>query len=112
MFTISPDDHVIFRNRLGAVEGIRTRMPTVRVVQSPKQTTNQAHQTQSVYSDMKSTAQGLMDFALLTANASQLRSVIRAPSDQQYHTANIVMISLSIAFQVSPSTEKQSYCNE
>ena len=48
-------------------------------------------------------AQGLMDFAFLSANASQLRYVIaftNTANDEPYLAANLVMISLSIAFQV------------
>ncbi len=56
----------------------------------------------SSFSDLKSSAQGLMDFAFLTANASQLRYVLRTPEGQEYRTVNLVLISSSIFLQVSP----------
>jgi len=51
----------------------------------------------------KMVAQGLMDFAFLSANASQLRYVIaftKTDKKEPYLTVNLVMISISIAFQV------------
>ena len=44
--------------------------------------------------------QGMMDIALLTANASQLRYVMRSPYWDIYHQVNIALISISIALQV------------
>ena len=42
----------------------------------------------------------MMDIALLTANASQLRYVMRSPYWDIYHQVNIALISISIALQV------------
>ena len=43
---------------------------------------------------------GMMDIALLTANASQLRYIMRSPYWDVYHQANMVLISISLALQV------------
>ena len=48
----------------------------------------------------KMVAQGLMDFAFLSANASQLRYVLVTNEADSYRMANLVMITLSITFQV------------
>ena len=42
----------------------------------------------------------MMDIALLTANASQLRYVVRSPYWDIYHQVNVVLISISIGLQV------------
>ena len=52
------------------------------------------------YATKKNLAQGMMDIALLTANASQLRYVMRSPYWDIYHKVNITLISISIALQV------------
>lgn len=53
------------------------------------------------YSTKKTIAQGMMDLALLTANASQLRYVLRSPYWDIYHKVNIGLISISIILQVT-----------
>lgn len=52
------------------------------------------------YTTKKNIAQGMMDIALLTANASQLRYVMRSPYWDIYHQVNITLISISIALQI------------
>lgn len=52
------------------------------------------------YATKKNIAQGMMDIALLTANASQLRYVMRSPYWDIYHKVNITLISISIVLQV------------
>ena len=42
----------------------------------------------------------MIDIALLTANASQLRYVMQSPQWDIYHKVNIALISISIALQV------------
>lgn len=44
---------------------------------------------------------GMMDLALLTANASQLRYIMRSPFWDLYHRINVTLISISIALQVA-----------
>lgn len=43
----------------------------------------------------------MMDIALLTANASQLRYIMRSPYWDLYHKINVTLISISIALQVA-----------
>lgn len=43
----------------------------------------------------------MMDIALLTANASQLRYIMRSPYWDVYHQANVILISISLALQVT-----------
>ncbi|XP_046646251.1 ninjurin-1-like [Daphnia pulicaria] len=48
----------------------------------------------------KTLANGLMDFAFLTANANQLHNAV-VSSESQERTASIVLISISILFQIT-----------
>lgn len=50
----------------------------------------------------------MMDIALLTANASQLRYVMRSPYWDFYHKLNITLICISIALQVLVTYPAQS----
>ncbi|KAK4015663.1 hypothetical protein OUZ56_030637 [Daphnia magna] len=52
------------------------------------------------YTTKKNFSQGMMDIALLTANASQLRYVMRSPYWDFYHKLNITLICISIALQI------------
>lgn len=57
----------------------------------------------NLYATKKTVAQGMMDLALLTANANQLRYVLEAGeygNKGVYYHVSIVLISLSIIFQV------------
>ncbi|XP_037775296.1 ninjurin-1-like isoform X1 [Penaeus monodon] len=57
----------------------------------------------NMYATKKTVAQGMMDLALLTANANQLRYVLEAGEIGRkgtYYYVNIVLISMSIIFQV------------
>ena len=51
------------------------------------------------YSDRKSYAKGLVDIALLTANANQFKHAL-AIEDLTYRVVNITLVSLSIVLQV------------
>ena len=51
------------------------------------------------YSDRKSYAKGLVDIALLTANANQFKHSL-AIEDLTYRVVNITLVSLSIVLQV------------
>lgn len=56
----------------------------------------------NLYATKKTVAQGMMDLALLTANANQLRYVLESGSTgSMYYYLNIVLICLSIFFQVT-----------
>lgn len=53
------------------------------------------------YQQRKTLAQGMMDIALLSANANQLRYVVEARDSMAYYVACLTLISLSIIIQVS-----------
>jgi hypothetical protein len=54
----------------------------------------------TIYLNILSILQGMMDIALLTANASQLRYVMRSQYWDFHHKMNIALICISIALQV------------
>lgn len=55
----------------------------------------------NTYQQKKNLAQGMMDLALLSANANQLRYVLESASTHPYYYPSLAFISLSIIFQVS-----------
>ena len=55
----------------------------------------------NAYQHKKTLAQGMMDLALLTANANQLRYVLESYRRHPYFYPSLIFISLSIIFQVS-----------
>ncbi|XP_043214212.1 ninjurin-2-like isoform X4 [Amphibalanus amphitrite] len=52
------------------------------------------------YATKKTIAQGMLDVALLTANASQLRYVLQAGDQHEFYTLMVTLISISIALQI------------
>ncbi|KAH7975927.1 ninjurin-1 [Rhipicephalus sanguineus] len=52
------------------------------------------------YATKKTLAQGLLDVALLTANTSQLKSVIQRGPQHEFYTLLLVLLSLSIGLQI------------
>ena len=52
------------------------------------------------YATKKTVAQGMMDLALLTANANQLRYVLELQDHSTYFYVNLVLIIISIVLQV------------
>lgn len=54
----------------------------------------------NVYQHKKTLAQGMMDLALLSANANQLRYVIEARDYHPYYLFSITFIVASLVFQV------------
>ena len=58
------------------------------------------------YSDQKSYAKGLVDLALITANASQLRNML-VMEDAELRSLNIALLSLSIILQVSANLTRK-----
>ncbi|CAH0625683.1 unnamed protein product [Chrysodeixis includens] len=54
----------------------------------------------NTYQQKKNLAQGMMDLALLSANANQLRYVLESASTHPYYYPSLAFISLSIIFQV------------
>ena len=60
------------------------------------------------YSDRKSYAKGLVDIALLTANANQLKHAI-AIDDLTYKIVNICLVITSITLQVSRVSQSSKF---
>ncbi|KAJ8719849.1 hypothetical protein PYW08_012024 [Mythimna loreyi] len=54
----------------------------------------------NTYQQKKNLAQGMMDLALLSANANQLRYVVESASTHPYFYPSLIFISLSIIIQV------------
>lgn len=54
----------------------------------------------------------MMDIALLTANASQLRYIMRSPYWDVYHEINAWLISISVALQVDLTTPSGVRCDK
>nr|XP_036229810.1 ninjurin-1 isoform X2 [Bactrocera oleae] len=52
------------------------------------------------YATKKTIAQGMLDIALLTANASQLKYILQVGDQHQFYKLMLIMISLSIILQV------------
>ena len=53
------------------------------------------------YQHKKTLAQGMMDLALLSANANQLRYVLESYNRHPYYHFSLVFISMSLVLQVS-----------
>lgn len=56
----------------------------------------------NVYQQKKNLAQGMMDLALLSANANQLRYVVETYARHPYYWFSLISISISLILQVSP----------
>ncbi|XP_067126796.1 ninjurin-1-like isoform X2 [Centruroides vittatus] len=54
----------------------------------------------NVYATKKSVAQGLLDVALLTANASQLKYLLRVGDRHEFFYPMMVLVCLSIVLQI------------
>merc|ERR1719495_872279 len=52
------------------------------------------------YATKKTIAQGMLDIALLTANASQLKYILQVGDQHEFYTAMLVLIISSIILQV------------
>lgn len=55
----------------------------------------------NVYQNKKTLAQGMMDLALLSANANQLRYVLESYNRHPYFYPSLVMVSISLIVQVN-----------
>lgn len=53
-----------------------------------------------MYATKKTIAQGLLDVALLTANASQLKYLLQVGKEHEFYYVMMTLISLSIILQV------------
>lgn len=54
----------------------------------------------NLYATKKTVAQGLLDVALLSVNATQLKTIIQRGDDHDFYTLMVVLISVSIALQL------------
>lgn len=52
------------------------------------------------YATKKTIAQGMLDIALLTANASQLKYILQVGHQHEFYTLMLILISVSIIMQV------------
>ncbi len=52
------------------------------------------------YATKKTIAQGMLDIALLTANASQLKYILQVGHKHEFYTLMLTLISISIIMQV------------
>lgn len=55
----------------------------------------------NVYATKKTIAQGLLDVALLTANASQLKYLLQVGKEHEFYHVMMVLISFSIILQIA-----------
>lgn len=53
------------------------------------------------YATKKTIAQGMLDIALLTANASQLKYILQVGQNHEFYTLMLILISVSIIMQVN-----------
>ncbi|GFY76913.1 ninjurin-2 [Trichonephila inaurata madagascariensis] len=61
---------------------------------------NSSNLDANVYATKKTIAQGLLDVALLTANASQLKYLLQVGKEHEFYYVMMTLISLSIILQV------------
>jgi hypothetical protein len=61
--------------------------------------------------EKKTIANGLMDFAFLTANANQLHNAVNSSNKSGERTTSIVLISISIFIQVMTRTNTPRILN-
>jgi len=54
----------------------------------------------NIYATRKTVAQGMMDIALLTANASQLKHVLATADNHSYYLISLILIGSSMALQI------------
>jgi membrane protein CcdC involved in cytochrome C biogenesis len=54
----------------------------------------------NVYQQKKTIAQGMMDLALISANANQFRYVLQSSGRHPYYYPSLVMIGMSLLLQV------------
>ncbi|KPJ17290.1 Ninjurin-1 [Papilio machaon] len=55
----------------------------------------------NTYQQKKNLAQGMMDLALLSANANQMRYVLESSTSHPYFYPSLVFISLNVIFQIA-----------
>jgi len=71
------------------------------IVQKTRESTTMAENRKNKYVTKKTIAQRMLDIALLTANASQLKYVLQVGKERHpFYTLMVTLISISIALQV------------
>lgn len=63
------------------------------------------------YATKKTIAQGMLDIALLTANASQLKYVLQVGDKHEFYTLMLTLITVSIILQVSVCQKSTKICS-
>lgn len=61
------------------------------------------------YATKKTIAQGMLDIALLTANASQLKYILQVGQKHEFYTLMLILISVSIIMQVNIEKHETYY---
>nr|CAD7433192.1 unnamed protein product [Timema monikensis] len=74
--------------------------PTINIPETPTLDIPRRGVDLNVYQHKKTLAQGMMDLALLSANANQLRYVLESDGRHPYYYPGLVLISMSIFLQV------------
>ncbi|XP_072929739.1 uncharacterized protein NijA isoform X2 [Epargyreus clarus] len=84
----------------GSDDGLKSKFdataPSERPISPPPFTVDA-----NTYQQKKNLAQGMMDLALLSANANQLRYVLEMSTTHPYYYPSLVFIFLSIVFQIA-----------
>ncbi|XP_015915947.1 ninjurin-1 [Parasteatoda tepidariorum] len=65
-----------------------------------RETEKQCPLDANIYATRKTVAQGMLDIALLTANASQLKHVLATADTHDYYLINLILIGSSMTLQV------------
>ncbi|KAL1470012.1 hypothetical protein MTO96_040722 [Rhipicephalus appendiculatus] len=92
--------------KLSSIQGLRHPVP--HASRAPSATVGDDRQDRELrpgmntnrYATKKTVAQGLLDVALLTANTSQLKSVILRGPQYEFYNLLLVLLSLSIGLQI------------
>lgn len=73
----------------------------IKKTNTTKTEQNEVEPTKNAYASKKSVAEGMMDIALLTANANQLRFLLTYNSASQTYYVSVSLIIISLVLQVS-----------
>ncbi|GBP68608.1 Ninjurin-1 [Eumeta japonica] len=82
-------------------DGARAQEQDVAVTEILNDSANFKGLDANRYATKKTVAQGMLDIALLTSNASQLKYVLQVGNRHDFYTVLVVLISISIILQVS-----------
>lgn len=68
--------------------------------EEPRYSRSKPGMDMNLYATKKSVAQGMMDIALLTANASQLKYILKEGEESRFYLVNVICIGVSISLQM------------